>query len=158
MALSIGHKAPDFVAETDSGKSIKLSDFLGKWVVLYFYPKDNTSGCTREACDFRDNYERIASNDAEVIGVSPDSVKSHKNFKEKYNLNFHLVADPSKEICNSYGVLGEKIMCGKKHIGVIRSTYIIDPEGVIRWIDSNVKVDGHVDEVIAKLEQLKLNK
>jgi len=154
MALSVGTQAPDFVGITDSEEQIKLSDFRGKWVVLYFYPKDNTSGCTREACDFRDNYERITKFNAEVIGVSPDSVKSHKNFKSKHNLNFHLVADPEKEICKLYDVLGEKTMYGKKVIGLIRSTYIIDPNGVIKYVNPKVKVDGHVDEIIAELKKL----
>jgi peroxiredoxin Q/BCP len=154
MALSVGTQAPDFVGVTDSEEQIKLSDFRGKWVVLYFYPKDNTSGCTREACDFRDNYERITKFNAEVIGVSPDSVKSHKNFKSKHNLNFHLVADPEKEICKLYDVLGEKTMYGKKVIGLIRSTYIIDPNGVIKYVNPKVKVDGHVDEIIAELKKL----
>lgn len=154
MALQIGTKAPDFVGATDSENEIRLSDFRGKWVVLYFYPKDNTSGCTREACDFRDNYERITAFNAEVIGVSPDSVKSHKNFKNKHNLNFHLVADPEKEICKLYDILGEKSMYGKKYLGVIRSTYIIDPKGIIRYVNPKVTVEGHVDEIINKLKKL----
>jgi peroxiredoxin Q/BCP len=154
MALSVGTHAPDFVGVTDSEEQIKLSDFRGKWVVLYFYPKDNTSGCTREACDFRDNYERITKFNAEVIGVSPDSVKSHKNFKSKHNLNFHLLADPDKEICKLYDVLGEKTMYGKKVIGLIRSTYIIDPNGVIKYVNPKVTVDGHVDEIIDELKKL----
>ncbi|MCX7909337.1 MAG: peroxiredoxin [Ignavibacteria bacterium] len=154
MALELGIKAPEFVGYTDSETKINLSDFRGKWVVLYFYPKDNTSGCTREACDFRDNYERITQYNAEVIGVSPDSIKSHKNFKSKYNLNFHLVADPDKEICKQYDVLGEKTMYGKKYLGVVRSTYIIDPEGVIRYVNPKVNVEGHVDEIIQELVKL----
>ncbi len=154
MALQVGTIAPNFEGQTDSDTIIKLSDFKGKWVVLYFYPKDNTSGCTREACDFRDNYEKISQVGAEVIGVSPDSVKSHKNFKSKHNLNFHLVADPEKEICKAYDVLGEKSMYGKKYLGVIRSTYIIDPNGVIRYVNPKVTVNGHVDEIINELQKL----
>lgn len=154
MALQVGTIAPNFEGQTDSDTIIRLSDFKGKWVVLYFYPKDNTSGCTREACDFRDNYEKISQVGAEVIGVSPDSVKSHKNFKSKHNLNFHLVADPEKEICKAYDVLGEKSMYGKKYLGVIRSTYIIDPNGVIRYVNPKVTVNGHVDEIINELQKL----
>ncbi|MBX3043394.1 MAG: thioredoxin-dependent thiol peroxidase [Candidatus Kapabacteria bacterium] len=155
MALEIGVIAPEFTAETDGGRKISLSDFKGKWVVLYFYPKDNTSGCTKQACSFRDNMERITSLDAVVLGVSPDKVKSHDNFKEKFNLNFVLIADPEKDICNSYDIMGEKSMYGKKYLGVVRSTYIISPEGIIAEVFSNVKVDGHVDAVIAKLQELK---
>ncbi|MFN3305920.1 MAG: peroxiredoxin [Candidatus Kapaibacteriota bacterium] len=154
MALKVGENAPDFVGVTDSDEQIRLSDFRGKWIVLYFYPKDNTSGCTREACDFRDNYERITSFNADVIGVSPDSAKSHKNFKTKHNLNFHLVADTDKEICKLYDVLGEKSMYGKKYLGVIRSTYIIDPNGIILYVNPKVTVDGHVDEIIQELTKL----
>lgn len=154
MELKIGDKAPDFKAITDSEKEIKLKDYKGKWLVLYFYPKDNTSGCTKEACDFRDNYERITHTGAIVIGVSPDSVKSHKNFKEKYNLNFDLISDTDKKICNLYGAIGEKKMYGKTYEGVIRSTFIISPEQKIAHIWRNVKVNGHVDEVIAKLNEL----
>ena len=153
--IETGKDAPDFVAENDNGVKIKLSDFKGKWVVLYFYPKDNTSGCTKEACDFRDNMERITSADAVVLGVSPDSVKSHGGFKSKYSLNFSLIADPEKEICNLYGVMGEKSLYGKKYMGVIRSTFIIDPKGKIKHVFSPVKVDGHVDEVINFLDELK---
>lgn len=157
MALETGVKAPEFTAETDGGGKISLSDLKGKWVVLYFYPKDNTSGCTKEACGFRDNMERITSAGAEVIGVSPDSVKSHNNFKEKHELNFRLIADTEKGICNLYDIMGEKKMYGKTYIGVIRTTYIINPEGEIAEAWSNVKVAGHVDKVIEKLEELQKN-
>jgi peroxiredoxin Q/BCP len=157
MALEIGTKAPEFTAETDGDGKISLSDLKGKWVVLYFYPKDNTSGCTKEACGFRDNMERITSAGAEVIGVSPDSVKSHNNFKEKHELNFRLIADPEKEICNLYDIIGEKKMYGKSYLGVIRTTYIINPEGEIAEAWSKVKVAGHVDKVIEKLEELQKN-
>lgn len=155
MALEIGTQAPDFVSPADGGRTIKLSDMTGKWIVLYFYPKDNTSGCTKEACDFRDNMERIRSVGATVIGVSPDSVKSHDNFKSKHDLNFTLIANPNKEICNLYDVMGEKKMYGKTYMGVIRTTYIIDPRGEIKWLDPKVSVSGHVDKVIEKLQELK---
>jgi thioredoxin-dependent peroxiredoxin len=155
MALEIGTKAPDFSADADNNLSIKLTDYLGKWIVLYFYPKDNTSGCTKEACAFRDNMERITFLDAIVFGVSPDKVNSHNNFKVKFDLNFALIADPDKNICNLYEVMGEKSMYGKKYLGVIRTTYIISPEGTINYVFSKVKVDGHVDEVISKLQAIK---
>jgi len=155
MSIEIGNKAPAFTAETDGDGKLSLTDFKGKWIVLYFYPKDNTSGCTKEACEFRDNMERITSSGAVVLGVSPDNVKSHNNFKEKFDLNFNLLADPEKEICNLYGVIGEKSLYGKKYLGVIRSTFIIDEKGIIAFKWTNVKVEGHVDEVINKLSELK---
>lgn len=154
MALEKGKRAPAFTGEIQDGTKISLKDFKGKWVVLYFYPKDNTSGCTAEACDFRDNMERITSMDAVVIGVSPDSAKSHTNFIDKHNLNFNLIADKEKIILNKYDAMGEKKMYGRTYLGVIRSTYIIDPNGKIKYVFSPVKVKGHVDAVIEKLEEL----
>jgi peroxiredoxin Q/BCP len=154
MPLIEGTKAPVFKAETDGGNSLSLTDLKGKWVILYFYPKDNTSGCTKEACSFRDNMERLSNMGAEVIGVSPDSFKSHDGFKLKYNLNFHLLSDTDKKICNDYDIIGEKSMYGKKYFGVMRTTYIIDPKGKIAHTFQKVKVDGHVDEVISKLNEL----
>jgi peroxiredoxin Q/BCP len=154
MAISINDKAPDFSAATDGGDKISLKDYKGKWVVLYFYPKDNTSGCTTEACDFRDNMERITSSNAVVIGVSPDSVKSHDGFKNKYNLNFNLVSDEDKSICEKYGVWVEKSMYGRKYMGVLRSTFIIGPDGKIKFIYSKVSVSGHVDAVMSKIQEL----
>lgn len=154
MSLEIGTKAPDFSAEINGGSSIQLKDVLGKWLVLYFYPKDNTPGCTTEACDFRDNMERITGIGANVIGVSPDSVKSHDKFVEKKELNFALVADPEKEICNLYDIIGEKKMYGKTFMGVIRTTYIINPDGEIAYVFDKVRVKGHVDKVIEKIEEL----
>lgn len=154
MALEININAPDFTFATNNGSDSKLSDYKGKWIVLYFYPKDNTSGCTAEACDFRDNMERITTHGAVVLGVSPDGLKSHDNFTNKYNLNFQLISDTDKVICNMYVILGEKSMYGRKYIGVVRTTYIISPDGVIVKVFSNVKVNGHVDEVIKTLEEL----
>ncbi len=154
MSLNVGDKAPDFNAITDSGENFKLSDNLGNWIVLYFYPKDNTPGCTNEACSFRDNMERITAYNAKVFGVSFDSTNSHTNFKEKNSLNFTLLSDPDKKIAQMYEVVGEKKMFGKTTIGLKRSTFIIDPEGIIRWANRDVKVDGHVDEVISKLQEL----
>lgn len=154
MALDVGIIAPDFIGNVDFDKSIRLADFKGKWVVLYFYPKDHTSGCTKEACAFRDNLDELNRYGAVVIGVSPDTIKSHQSFRSKHDLNFTLVADPEKEICKLYDVLGEKSMYGKKYFGVKRTTYIIDPSGIVRWVNPNVKVDGHVDEVKQQLTKL----
>lgn len=158
MALEIGTTAPNFTGSVDFDKSFRLSDFAKKWIVLYFYPKDHTSGCTKEACDFRDHMDSLTRLDAVVIGVSPDSIKSHQSFRSKYNLNFYLVADPDKEICKLYDVLGEKSMYGKKYFGVIRTTYILDPNGVIRWVNPKVKVDGHITEVKNELIRLQTQK
>ena len=124
--LDIGSKAPDFKAETDSGETISLKDLRGKKVVLYFYPKDDTTGCTKEACDFRDNFARLKRAGAVVLGVSPDPVKKHVKFKEKYDLPFTLVSDPDKTICVLYDVWKEKSMYGRKYMGVERSTFVID--------------------------------
>ena len=150
--LSVGDTAPDFKSVDENGKPISLKQFKGKKVVLYFYPKDNTTGCTAEACDFRDNFARVKKTGAVVLGVSPDSVKSHAGFKEKYELPFTLVSDESKEIVNAYGVWQQKSMYGRKYMGVVRTTFIIDEKGKIKHIFEKVKVNGHVDEV---LEQLK---
>jgi thioredoxin-dependent peroxiredoxin len=155
MAVEAGKKAPIFTSETDGGGKISLKDYLGKWVVLYFYPKDDTPGCTVEACSFRDSMDSLTKLGAEVIGISPDNVKSHDKFKEKFNLNFHLVADADKKICEQYGILGEKSMFGKKYFGVIRSTFLINPEGIIEYVYPKVKVEGHTAEVLEKLKELK---
>jgi peroxiredoxin Q/BCP len=154
MKLKIGDKAPNFNTTLTNNTTLSLDSLIGKWVVLYFYPKDNTPGCTNEACNFRDNMGRLTTKGVEVIGVSPDSQKSHQGFINKYNLNFLLLSDEDKAICNLYGVLGEKTMFGKKVFGVIRSTFIIDPKGIIRYIFPKVKVEGHVEEVISKLNEL----
>lgn len=131
-------------------KEYKLSDFKGQKVVLYFYPKDNTSGCTQEACDFRDNMNRLTSH-AVVIGVSPDSIKSHKKFQEIQNLNFTLLSDPEHILSEAFGAWGEKSMYGRKYMGIIRSTFILNENGEIEKSWSKVKVKGHVDEVLAAL-------
>ncbi|SRR5579883_1178153 len=152
--LQEGDKAPDFKAKDDKGHDISLKDFRGKKVVLYFYPKDDTSGCTKEACNFRDNLARIKRKDAVVLGVSPDSEKSHEKFKDKYDLTFPLVADPDKEIVNEYGVWKEKSMYGRKYMGVERTTFIIDEKGKIAKIFPKVKVEGHVDAVMEALSEI----
>lgn len=149
--LKEGQKAPSFKLPGDDGKEHSLNDFKGKKVVLYFYPKDDTSGCTKEACDFKDNMSRIKRKDTVVIGVSKDSVKSHLKFKEKYGLNFLLLSDEDLNILEKYGVWKEKSMYGRKYMGVERTTFIIDENGKIQKIFEKVKVPGHVDEVLKNL-------
>ncbi|MCB0712250.1 MAG: thioredoxin-dependent thiol peroxidase [Ignavibacteriae bacterium] len=148
-----GDKAPNFSAQDQEGNVHTLADYAGKQLVLYFYPKDMTSGCTVEACDFRDNLARVKNHGAEVLGVSPDSVKSHAKFVEKESLNFSLLADEEKEIVTAYGVWKEKSMYGKKYMGVERTTFIIGEDGTIKKIFPKVSVSGHVDEVIEALSQ-----
>ena len=131
-------------------KEYSLADFKGKKFVLYFYPKDNTSGCTQEACDFRDNMNRITSK-ADLIGISPDSIKSHKKFQENHGLNFILLSDSEHKLAEFFGDWGEKSMYGKKYMGIIRSTFIIDETGEVVKSWSKVKVKGHVDEVLKEL-------
>jgi thioredoxin-dependent peroxiredoxin len=136
--LKVGDTAPDFTAVTDTGATVKLSDFRGKRVVLFFYPKDNTSGCTTQACGFRDNYPVIEGKNAVVLGVSPDNEKSHQKFKTKYDLPFTLLVDSDHAVADAYGVWGEKSMYGKKYMGIIRSHFIINEAG--RIADAQVKV------------------
>lgn len=150
--VQVGDIAPDFEAEGSSRQPIKLSDFRGKKVVLYFYPKDMTSGCTTEACDFRDHHTDFADSDVIVIGVSKDPMGSHHKFIEKYQLPFVLVSDPELEIIRAYDVWKEKNMYGKKTMGVERTTLIIDEKGVIQKIYPKVKVKGHVEKVLADLQ------
>ncbi|MFI5202602.1 MAG: thioredoxin-dependent thiol peroxidase [Candidatus Kapaibacterium sp.] len=153
--LKEGDKAPDFTAKDDQGRDVSLKDFRGKKVVLYFYPKDNTSGCTKEACDFRDNLGRIKRKDAVVLGVSPDSEKSHGKFKSKFDLTFPLLADEDKKLVNAYGVWKEKSLYGRKYMGVERTTFVIDEKGKIAKIFPKVKVAGHVDEVLAAISEMR---
>lgn len=155
MAIEIGKKAPAFKAMASGDKEISLKDYEGKWLVLYFYPKDNTSGCTKQACGFSESIKQFEKLDAEILGVSPDSVKSRDNFKEKHNLQFDLLSDPEKEIAAKYDAYGEKSMYGRKYMGIIRSTYIIDPKGKIAAEYKKVKVSGHVEKVMKDLEELK---
>ena len=145
--LKEGNRAPAFTAVTDTGESLTLASLRGRTVVLYFYPKDDTPGCTVEACEFRDSLPRFENLDAVVLGVSPDSVKRHQKFKTKYNLPFTLLADPDHAIAESYGVWGEKMMFGRKYMGVLRTTFVIDGEGRIGKIFRNVKPEGHAQEV-----------
>jgi peroxiredoxin Q/BCP len=152
--LQEGDKAPDFTAKDDEGNEVSLKGLRGKKVVLYFYPKDNTSGCTQEACDFRDNFARIKRAGAIVLGVSPDSEKSHGKFKTKFDLTFPLLADEDKTLVNAYGVWKEKSMYGRKYMGVERTTFLIDEKGRIAKIFPKVKVAGHVDAVLEALRSI----
>ncbi len=147
----IGEPAPDFTATTDAGEQISLSSLRGKKVVLYFYPRDNTPGCTQEACDFRDRAEALAAKDAVVLGVSTDTVKSHQGFKSKHSLPFTLLADPDKELVSAYGVYREKKQYGRSFMGTVRTTFVIDEEGVIANVFNSVKVNGHADAVLESL-------
>jgi peroxiredoxin Q/BCP len=150
--LEIGKKSPDFSLLNQDGKKISLKDFVGQQVVLYFYPKDDTSGCTKEACSFSDDLPKFSKIDAVILGVSPDSVKSHKKFSEKYKLKFDVLSDEEKKIVEKYGVWKEKSMYGRKYMGVERTTFIIDKKGKIKKIFSKVKVDGHNKEVLEALK------
>ncbi len=145
---AVGSQAPDFKAAASGGKTVPLSKMKGKVVVLYFYPKDNTSGCTKEACGFRDAHLKLQQAGIEVIGVSPDSVKSHESFAGKYGLPFTLVADEDKSICTAYGVWQEKSMYGRKYMGVARTTFVIDKSGKIAHVFEKVKPEGHEEEVL----------
>jgi peroxiredoxin Q/BCP len=146
-----GQEAPDFELTSDSGERVRLSQFRGKPVVLYFYPKDDTPGCTKQACGIRDNYDEFTDRGAVVLGVSPDEESSHVKFKEKYGLPFTLLADPEHHVLEQYGVWGERNFAGNKYMGVERSTFVIDPDGRIAKVMRRVKPDTHVDRVLAEL-------
>jgi thioredoxin-dependent peroxiredoxin len=146
-----GKPAPDFALTSDSGETVKLSDLRGKPVVLYFYPKDDTPGCTAQACGIRDDYGQFEERGAVVLGVSPDDESSHVKFKEKYGLPFTLLADPTHEVSEEYGVWKEKNFAGKKYMGVERSTFLIDSEGTVTKVMRRVKPDTHADDVLAAL-------
>ncbi len=149
-------KASDFTLKDQNGKSVTLSDFKGKWVVLYFYPKDSTPGCTKEACNFRDGRDYLEDLGAIVLGVSKDSVTSHKKFTDKYKLNFTLLSDPEAEVIKKYGAWGEKSMFGKKYFGIKRNTVLIDPGGNIFKEYKGVNPAGHIKDIYKDLEsQLK---
>ena len=147
-----GLKAPDFNLPSSSGGKLRLSDLKGQFVVLYFYPKDDTSGCTKEACSFSENIAALNRIKAKVIGVSRDSLASHEKFIAKYGLKFPLLSDEDGAVCEKYGVWVEKSMYGKKYMGIDRSTFLIGPDGKILQIWNKVKVPGHVDEVLAALK------
>ncbi len=149
-----GVEAPDFCLLDQDGRRVCLSDFKGRWVVLYFYPKDNTRGCTQEAKDFTDLIEEFEKLGAVILGVSPDSVKSHKRFREKHGLRVRLLSDPEGEVMQKYGAWGKKKIAGREYFGVIRSTFLIDPQGRIRKIWPRVRVKGHAEEVLNTLKSL----
>ncbi len=154
MSIDVGDKAPDFNLLADGGDRIKLSGLKGKKVILYFYPKDDTPGCTTEACGFRDNLPKFNKVDAEIIGISRDSVTSHDKFKNKYSLPFRLASDEDGKVCNAYGTWVEKSMYGKKYMGIDRATFLIDAKGIVRNIWRKVKVPGHVEEVLAAAKEI----
>ncbi len=149
--LKAGDKAPGFSLATDGGGNVSLKDLKGEKVVLYFYPKDDTSGCTTEACEFRDSWSAVKAAGAVVLGVSPDSAASHDKFKAKYKLPFTLLADPDHSVAEAYGAWGEKSMYGRKYMGILRSTFIINADGRIATVFSKVKPKGHAAEVLAAL-------
>ena len=146
-----GTAAPDFELESDEGSTVKLSDFRGRPVVLYFYPKDDTPGCTKEACAFRDAYAEFQERGAAIVGVSPDSADSHVRFKDKYSLPFVLLSDPEHEVAQAYDVWREKTMYGRRRMGILRSTFVIDGDGVVTRAMYGVKPDGHADAVLSAL-------
>ena len=149
--LEKGQKAPDFTLLDGKGNRVSLSDFRGKKVVVYFYPKDNTPGCTRQACAFGEAYGRFKEKNTEVIGISKDSAASHVKFAEKYNLPFILLSDPDRTAIEAYGVWQEKKMCGKVSMGVVRTTFVIDEEGIIERVMPKVKPDTNAEEILAEL-------
>ena len=149
--IKIGAAAPDFTAPADGGGSIRLKDLRGKKVVLYFYPKDNTPGCTTESCDFRDAHAQFQAKDAVILGISPDSVKSHDKFKQKFDLPFALISDEDHKIAEAYGVWQEKSMYGRKYMGIVRSTFVIDKKGKITQIWEKVSVKDHAQTVLELL-------
>jgi len=151
--LAPGVKAPDFSLAADDGTTVTLKALKGRKVVLYFYPKDDTSGCTKEACGFRDRWSDVKQAGAIVLGVSPDAVTSHQKFKQKYQLPFSLLADPDHLVAEAYGAWGEKSMYGKKYKGILRTTFLIDGEGRIARVFEKVKPEGHAAEVLAALSE-----
>jgi len=150
--LEVGSKAPDFALPDQDGSRVTLKSFKGKQVVLYFYPKDDTSGCTKEACDFRDSLAPIKKAGAVVLGVSKDGQASHQKFIAKYGLPFALLSDEDTAVCKAYGVYKEKSMYGRKYLGIERSTFVIDAAGRLKALFRKVKVPGHVDEVLTALK------
>ena len=151
-SLSKGDKAPEFHGLNQNNETISLETFKGKKLILYFYPKDNTPGCTTESCNLNDNYQAWLAKGYEVVGVSPDSVTSHKKFADKFQLGFNLIADTEKEILQAYGVWGEKSMYGKKYMGVMRTTFVISESGIIEDIFEKVDTKNHTDQIIKALD------
>ena len=153
MILTEGNKAPEFELKDSQGKTHTLADFAGQTVVIYFYPKDDTPGCTKEACSFRDSYKDFRDAGIEIIGISPDTEKSHKKFQQKYELPFILLSDPDHAVCEKYGVWGLKKNYGREYEGVFRTTFIIDPQGVIKRVFKNVKPSDHSQEVLQAMQE-----
>jgi thioredoxin-dependent peroxiredoxin len=153
LNVNINDKAPEFTLPDQNGKEVSLKDFRGKYVVLYFYPRADTPGCTVEACEFRDSYRKIQNTGAVILGISPDQPKAQKKFEEKYSLPFTLLGDADKKVGNAFGVIQEKNMYGKKVMGVVRTTFIIGPDGKVKHIFQKVKPEGHAEEVLAYLKQ-----
>ena len=149
-----GKKCPKFSGDATGGISLSNKDFVGKNLIIFFYPKDNTPGCTLEGQDFRDNHKEFAKLNAEILGVSRDSIKSHENFKEKQSFPFQLLSDPDEAMCKSFDVMREKSMYGKKYMGAERSTFLIDMNLTVKYVWRKVKVEGHVNEVFNKYQEL----
>lgn len=156
VILEVGEKAPDFEALDEHGKKVSLKQFKGKTIILYFYPKDNTPGCTKEACSLRDRYISFKKKNIIILGVSKDSQKSHQSFIEKHDLSITLISDTDKKVQQAYGVWQEKTMYGKKTMGTVRTTYIISPEQKIAYVFDKVDCENHAEEILEKLEELKL--
>lgn len=153
MSIEVGSQAPDFTLKNQDDREVSLSDFRGKHIVLYFYPKDMTPGCTTQACDFRDQYEKFSELDAVIIGISPDPIERHQKFIDKHDLPFQLLADEDHEVAGLYGVWKLKKMFGKEFYGIERSTFIIDPDGILQKEYRKVRVKGHVEEVLADVKE-----
>jgi peroxiredoxin Q/BCP len=155
MGVSVGQAAPAFSAKDQGGATVSLAQLAGRYVVLYFYPKDDTPGCTVEACAFRDDHSALAAAGAVVLGVSPDDAKSHTKFITKYQLPFSLLADTDNAVAKAYGAWGEKSMYGRTYMGILRSTFLLGPDGVVRYAWPKVKPEGHAAEVLAALKAIK---
>ncbi len=153
--MEVNDKAPDFNTTDENGKGVALKDFRGKTVVLYFYPKADTPGCTKEACEFRDTYKKIEKTGAVLVGISADTAKAQKKFQDKFSLPFMLLADAEKKIANLFGVVKEKNMYGKKVMGIARTTFVIGPDGKIQHVFNNVKAEGHAEQVLEYLKSQK---
>ena len=153
MILTEGNKAPEFELKDSQGKTHTLADFAGQTVVIYFYPKDGTPGCTKEACSFRDSYKDFRDAGVEIIGISPDTEKSHQKFQQKYELPFILLSDPDHAVCEKFGVWGLKKNYGREYEGVYRTTFIIDPKGMIKRVFKNVKPSDHSQEVLQVMQE-----
>lgn len=154
MKLQTGQKAPDLSLPDQNGQKVKLSNFLGQWVLVYFYPKDDTPGCTKEACSLRDNLPDFSGLKVKILGVSTDSVASHKKFEQKYNLNFTILADTEKTVVNDYGVWQPKKFLGREFLGTVRTSFLVNPEGVLAKIYPNVKPEIHAAQVLSDLKTL----